>query len=563
MYKNEGWGPWTAAKQLGIVSGPPKQQDNQPKPIVASASFGPSFRGGEDVFTEEQAKNITGHSLEEHSAALEKAKMAGDTQAVKAITDDYNREMEYQTKIGTFDKKEETALDKKNKQSYLAIENFINNLENHFYDGGGGTSGKGVLKRISGIKKDIEATAGYNEEANIYNRQKKGFAATLKTLTGDMGTLTEEDYKRLAGILPDFGSTQDEAKTLFKDLRSQLASKFKIDEDKKTTENLMQKTGSTEEISQPQFRGGQEAFMSAPEKVEKKEITPENMSGDKFTQSIELAKQAVKETDSAKKQLLLQQSRDAAAEGRGVVSQIDDPDVLTKMLADVQKKLGSSEILPALYATIGGVLGGPVGAGIGGASGEYLKTALNREDEGDITLKEAGGVLLKGAEYYILDRILLAGGKFIKNAWEAKTLNPSKINVFLREKAADLTPKINTKEIISAGDKWAKLDPQSLDTWNDLKSGLSPNMDTKDLLDLLTAWGKRTWTLSGAQRDKAGAELMKHIYTAGRETIFDQAPEIAKYTANLKSLKDLPEMGKAAQKASWLILKLLGIGKLL
>ena len=47
-----------------------------------------------------QAPTITGHTLQEHAQAIEKAKMAGDTNAVKSITDDYDREYSYQKDIG-------------------------------------------------------------------------------------------------------------------------------------------------------------------------------------------------------------------------------------------------------------------------------------------------------------------------------------------------------------------------------------------------------------------------------------------------------------------------------
>ena len=55
---------------------------------------------------------------------------------------------------------------------------------------------------------------------------------------------------------------------------------------------------------------------------------------------------------------------------------------------------------------------------------------------------------------------------------------------------------------------------------------------------------------------------MKYIYGAGRESIKKQAPEVAKYTKNLADLKGIPKVLSGAQKISWFLLKLLGIGKI-
>lgn len=50
--------------------------------------------------TEPVAQNVTGHSLLEHTQALEKAQAAGDTDAVKSIKDNYDREFQYQQTYG-------------------------------------------------------------------------------------------------------------------------------------------------------------------------------------------------------------------------------------------------------------------------------------------------------------------------------------------------------------------------------------------------------------------------------------------------------------------------------
>ncbi len=73
-----------------------------------------------------------------------------------------------------------------------------------------------------------------NNEAKLYDTQKAGFTASLKGLTGDTGVLTNQDYERLAGLLPGFTSTTGEAKGAFSDIRSQLAAKYGGDQTKTT-----------------------------------------------------------------------------------------------------------------------------------------------------------------------------------------------------------------------------------------------------------------------------------------------------------------------------------------
>lgn len=278
-------------------------------------------------------------------------------------------------------------------------------------------------------------------------------------------------------------------------------------------------------------------------------------------QSSQTAKDAIKEQDKTKKNALIAKSRTLSDVGSDM-SRTQKINPLIYGAGKTQEYLANSEALPAIGGTVGSVRGA-VGSGAGAGAGQYMKIALQKGANPEpLTLPEAGSIALKAGEYALLNKIFTGGGKYMKDAWEAKTLNPSKISLFLREKAAENAPTINTTNIIKAGDRWAKLDPQSAEAWNELKAGLSPKMPTKDLLDQLTAWGGRTWTMSGVQKDKAASELMKKIYAAGRHEIFEQAPEVAKHTAELRNLAGLPKMIQAGQKASWLLLKLLGIAKL-
>lgn len=114
----------------------------------------------------------------------------------------------------------------KDQTTLSSINQFISNIEKNYQEAGGASFGAGPGARISGGVQGLLGKIGLNSSANVYNREKRGFAATLKTLTGDTGVLTEQDFQRLAGLLPDLGSNPEEAKKLLNDLRSQVSAKF-------------------------------------------------------------------------------------------------------------------------------------------------------------------------------------------------------------------------------------------------------------------------------------------------------------------------------------------------
>jgi hypothetical protein len=121
---------------------------------------------------------------------------------------------------------DKNAPEQKNAQAMDSTLNFINNLEQHYRDGYGATFGTGIGARLGGKSKELQAALGYAPEANQYLSAKQGFAATLKSLTGDTGVMTDQDFARLSKLLPDLGSTPQEAVGKFNDLRSQLSAKF-------------------------------------------------------------------------------------------------------------------------------------------------------------------------------------------------------------------------------------------------------------------------------------------------------------------------------------------------
>lgn len=120
----------------------------------------------------------------------------------------------------------EAAAEKKKSDSTKEILNFINNLEKQYSEAGGGTFGVGPGARIKGAIESGKGKLGLNEAANVYGDTSQGFAATLKSLTGDTGVLTDQDFERLAKLLPSLGSTRGESEQKFNLLRDQIAAKF-------------------------------------------------------------------------------------------------------------------------------------------------------------------------------------------------------------------------------------------------------------------------------------------------------------------------------------------------
>ena len=245
-----------------------------------------------------QSKTITGRTIEEHAQALEKAKMAGDKNAVKSITDDYDREYAYQKDYGN---PKLSADDKKKNDALAASVNFVNTLEQRFQAGGAGETNLGPLTRILGLGKSASGALGFNKDINVYNREKKGFAATLKTLTGDTGVLTEQDFKRLAGLVPDTGSTAEESKALFNDLRQQLAAKFGGE---KTETSFKPKEKGILDLILPNARNiAQDVGTGITANMTEGARNKANEQG--FRMAKQLEDQASKVTDPAKKKALL------------------------------------------------------------------------------------------------------------------------------------------------------------------------------------------------------------------------------------------------------------------
>lgn len=118
-----------------------------------------------------------------------------------------------------------SAEEQKKADAFNATAQLVDTLERRFSEARGGEyTGMGAI--IGGTKKNIAGAIGLDDPARIYNAERTGFGAVLKTLTGDVGVLTDKDYARLSKLLPSFTDSADVAQSKFEDVRKQMAAKF-------------------------------------------------------------------------------------------------------------------------------------------------------------------------------------------------------------------------------------------------------------------------------------------------------------------------------------------------
>lgn len=136
----------------------------------------------------------------------------------------------YQTEKNAYNesilnKPPQTAAEQKNQSAYKGSLGLLDVLEQNFSNAKGGEyTGAGAL--IAGTKKNIAGKLNIDKAAGIYNREKSGFTANLKTITGDTGVMTQKDYERIESLLPKFTDDPEMAAQFFKDMRQVIANKF-------------------------------------------------------------------------------------------------------------------------------------------------------------------------------------------------------------------------------------------------------------------------------------------------------------------------------------------------
>jgi len=224
-----------------------------------------------------------------------------------------------------------------------------------------------------------------------------------------------------------------------------------------------------------------------------------------------------------------------------------------------------SKALPIGGSLLGGVIGGfagpatgIAGAGAGYAGGDVIRKNLMgllgmpQEKTGVESVAETA----KGAGTMAgLEALGIGVGKL---AGKGLGMIPTKAKLGQKqlEAATKFTGELDITKMIEAGDAYVENIPIAKKLWEATWKPSIKKMGKKTALEMvqrLKEYGPLTYTATGDVRAKAESGLLNAIYHAGRSVLKEQAPEVAKYTPQIKQLYDLP---KDIQKATWLSSKI-------
>lgn len=188
-------------------------------------------------------------------------------------------------------------------------------------------------------------------------------------------------------------------------------------------------------------------------------------------------------------------------------------------------------------------------------SEQTLPSVVGKTNPTQDILASIGGPLTQSLYGTAETKQAQAAGQEVVNALMAaqaiKSL-PSKVSgLFSPNKAisarkeASEGVKVFTNTIKSAGDKYVKeINPAAKKTWDVLKATLGKEKDLGTLLEQVTDWGNKAYTESGDVRAITEGLLKNYLYGAARETIKNQAPEMAKLTGDISGAMARQELLK-------------------
>jgi len=213
----------------GLQSPVPEQptQLNQPAQLTQTAS--------------NQPQTITGHTLLEHQVALQNARKAGDTAAIKQITADYDNEYQYQKDAKTATAETTQVEGLKNLEKDLTL--FEENLQKSEFRG----KVAGKIGLPFGIELGIPATTGLTPQSAAFDAQRTSLAYSLaKGLAQQTGQgLSDKDIKNFLTLLPSRGDTETEANLKMSNIRQMVSFRTgtPYSTEKGTTEGWTYKLG--------------------------------------------------------------------------------------------------------------------------------------------------------------------------------------------------------------------------------------------------------------------------------------------------------------------------------
>ena len=242
------------------------------------------------------------------------------------------------------------AEEKEDTSDLDATTNLINSLEQKFQAAKGGEY-TGAGARLSGTQKSIMALLGLDDSSKTYKDQKEGFASSLKELTGDTGVLTDQDYARLAKLLPGLGSTPGEAKTKFEDIRKQIAASYGK-EAQETTYKAPESKGGLLSFLAPNVDQGVKTLKNYPQSLVQagQEIQEEGALGKPSAKLLSMLTPGAKEEDFGENRLTnaITSGYKTTASSQGAANDIANPLLLMGMLKNGFKKIAGGTVKGAL-----------------------------------------------------------------------------------------------------------------------------------------------------------------------------------------------------------------------
>lgn len=236
----------TAQRTGGVSSGVPS--GGAPQQAQTSNPLG-SLTGG-------AGKNITGHSLQDHATAFNKAQQAGDTAAMKSIKANYDREFQYQKEfiqpgIKAEGKKAEEA---KGDPAVMAV---IDEIERQFFGEKGSKTlafGRtGIGGRLFGTAEKLKSNifAGGKNAGRIraYEATRNSSLARLAKAGGDAANIAFKEQQAQGASLPTYTDTPEEAIEKLNTIRA----KLRLGESKVTK-------GATGQVGQTKRERGEEGL---------------------------------------------------------------------------------------------------------------------------------------------------------------------------------------------------------------------------------------------------------------------------------------------------------------
>lgn len=453
-------------------------------------------------------KYITGRSLEEHAQALQKAKMARDKKAVTSITDDFDREFQYQKEYNPTDTSKNAANLRKEFAKETKDSNFRLAQDAYKRTKDVPNTGAGDLSLIYSYIKALDPTSVVREgEINIskatasvpeniltaYKRVKEG-----KLLSDQQ----RQEYKGEIGRFYNEKAKEQQQRNAF---YSGLATDMQIDPQK-----VIGDVGKLElaQVSQatPTQQGNAGITGALGELL--------------FNVGKSVAQPFV---TTAKTGIL-------AGQTAGVMG-------LKHIAPNLASKLGRADILGS------------------------QETARKFSEQPEEAFKEQLGASAQLA----VPKLLGIAGKGLGTIGRKIAGTFSKGSIGAKQKAAEAAAgNLDTTALKQAGDYFVKkINPAANSSWKTLKTSIGKSTPASELMEKLTSYGSKGYNAAGTKSTIAEGELKRFLLEKGRELVKTQAPDVAKQTAAFRFLYDLPEKAKMAQKGTWLALKATAIGKML